>query len=479
MLARGSVQCDAGLPVDVAALRLLASRLTGVQAPANLSISTPEGFAYYALHPLDYADLIGRQELDSCFAFVIGIRSIGTTLSAVVAAKLSLREVETVRTTVRPVGHPYDRHCEFDPQQKKQIRFALSRNATFAICDEGPGRSGSSFLSVAEALEREGVPAERILLLCSYEPDAAALCAPDALRRWLRYRVAAAGMTSRIPDDAGEGLSGGCWRSKFLAHGATWPAAWPQMERVKYLSRDSKQLLKFDGHGEYGERIRDRNVALAASGFGAPYAGQTIGFGRHVLLNGRMGRGSDVTPQLLARMAEYCVWRAEEFPSRDAATHELETMARVNFERQFGAEPDLHLELVRPTLTDSRMQPHEWFHNTDGRWLKLDAVMHGDDHFFPGPCDIAWDLAGVIVEWELDEETREFFLKSYMGITGDDVMRRIHGYEIAYAVFRMAWSRMGAASASDAHEQARLLQDYRRYRSVVASRTRIPSLSRA
>ena len=26
---------------------------------------------------------------------------------------------------------------------------------------------------------------------------------------------------------------------------------------------------------------------------------------------------------------------------------------------------------------------------------------HGDDHFFPGPTDIAWDLAGTIVEWEL------------------------------------------------------------------------------
>src|SRR5579871_206568 len=64
------------------------SLLNAAQAlPAfgQLSISTPEGFAYYALHPLAYADVMRR--IPACdHLLVVGIRSIGTTLSAVAAA---------------------------------------------------------------------------------------------------------------------------------------------------------------------------------------------------------------------------------------------------------------------------------------------------------------------------------------------------------------------------------------------------------
>ncbi|HSK46326.1 MAG TPA: hypothetical protein VLA83_20830, partial [Candidatus Binatia bacterium] len=51
----------------------------------QLSISTPEGFAHYALHPLAYADVI--QQIPVCDRLlIVGIRSIGTTLSAIAAA---------------------------------------------------------------------------------------------------------------------------------------------------------------------------------------------------------------------------------------------------------------------------------------------------------------------------------------------------------------------------------------------------------
>jgi hypothetical protein len=30
--------------------------------------------------------------------------------------------------------------------------------------------------------------------------------------------------------------------------------------------------------------------------------------------------------------------------------------------------------------------------------LKVDAVQHGDDHFLPGPTDIAWDLNPKMLE---------------------------------------------------------------------------------
>src|SRR5262249_29689910 len=145
-----------------------------------VDVSIPEGFAYYALHPLDYADLVERTELGARSALVIGIRSIGTTLSAVVAAKLRQLGTAAERITVRPIGHPYDRRCEFNPKQCEKIAHGLASDAEFLICDEGPGRSGSSFLSVAEALERQGIPQSKITLLTSHQSDPAALCAPDA-----------------------------------------------------------------------------------------------------------------------------------------------------------------------------------------------------------------------------------------------------------------------------------------------------------
>ncbi|HET9165208.1 MAG TPA: hypothetical protein VFP11_04370, partial [Candidatus Angelobacter sp.] len=55
--------------------------------------------------------------------------------------------------------------------------------------DEGPGLSGSSFLAVAEALERSGAPTEKIILISAHEPNVNALCAENAARRkrWIYF----------------------------------------------------------------------------------------------------------------------------------------------------------------------------------------------------------------------------------------------------------------------------------------------------
>jgi hypothetical protein len=249
------------------------------------------------------------------------------------------------------------------------------------------------------------------------------------------------------------------------------------MERLKYLSRDGGHLLKFEGYGHHGERIRRRNEALASSGFGTPYSGQMCGFGRQVLESGRMGRQSDSTPQLLRRMAEYCAWRSREFATSDADAGELATMARVNLQREFGIAVEMDLKVEHPLSADGRMQPHEWFCTEGGEWLKLDGATHGDDHFFPGPCDIAWDIAGAIVEWGLDSSAREFFLSHYSRLSGDHPSQRIDHYELAYATFRLAWSRMAAGSVQGTDDEERLLHDYRRYREFVAGRAHVSGLS--
>lgn len=104
--------------------------LDSIRYDGELTVSRPEGFAYYALHPLDFADVMSAARLEASCAYVVGIRSIGSTLSAVVAAKLNADGISASRTTVRPEGHPYDRRTKFSNPQHQGIRQALSRGST-------------------------------------------------------------------------------------------------------------------------------------------------------------------------------------------------------------------------------------------------------------------------------------------------------------------------------------------------------------
>ena len=450
-------------------LRKAEQSLAAINDRRELTVSRPEGFAYYALHPLDFADLIRRANFAASCAQVIGVRTIGTTLSAVVAAQLNACGIPATRTTVRPTGHPYDRKTKFIRRQRELITQALSAGAIFLVCDEGPGRSGSSLLSVAEALESAGVTHDRIVLLCSHEPDADSLCASNAPARWRRYRSLASGMTKRLPQDAGRYLGAGDWREVFTPAGQAWPAAWPHMERLKFLSRNHRKLYKFEGHGPYGEAVRQRDQLLAARGFGAPYLGHESGFGTHAVVSGMPSSMSDISPQFLRQAAEYCAWRAEAFAVNvpDDGIRQLEHMAMVNLEQEFGFTPEITLPVERAAICDGRMQPYEWRHLGDERWIKLDASTHGDDHFFPGPTDIAWDLAGICIEWRLGPACREFFLTEYQRVSGDNPGGRLVHYETAYAAFRLAWSQMAAGSVRGTADEGRLQKAVCRYHEIL------------
>src|ERR1051326_6092608 len=220
--------------------------------PELLDISVPEGFAYYALHPLCYAHVLENLPPLSEHILVIGIRTIGVTLSAVTAAAARQRGLNVLRMTTRPGGHPYNRETEFSPDQAILIQAAAWLGAQFLIVDEGPGLSGSSFLSVAEALERMGVARERITLICGHQPNPEALCSRDAAQRWSRFRSVGAGGECPRPDQAELFIGGGEWRKLLFQSHAEWPASWTTMERLKYLSADRTRLFKFAGLGHYG-----------------------------------------------------------------------------------------------------------------------------------------------------------------------------------------------------------------------------------
>lgn len=456
---------------DVLAEAFLAGQLTDhfqntkeavAQAPVpeNVTVSTPEGFAYYALQPSAYAQVLDRLPLLPERVVVIGIRSIGATLSAVTAAAARLRGSQAIRFTVRPAGHPYNRGTEFLPNQLHIIQRGIAGNACFLIVDEGPGLSGSSFLSVAEALEVAGVAREKIILLSAHEPNPETLCSTNAAQRWRRFRCVPVASEPFRPTGAGAFVGGGEWRSGLFHDESEWPAVWSNMERVKYLATENREdrggkLLKFVGLGHYGGGVLEREKRVAEAGFAPMPRPEENGFVSYPWLNSRPMVAADLSHDILIRLAEYCAFRAKAFSISGANIRSLQEMVDHNL-AEFGFDLPVALKLERPVVADGRMQPHEWIMSSESKLLKTDCGSHGDDHFYPGPTDIAWDLAGAIVEWRMNVAQSAEFLRLYSRTIGDDPSARITDYIHAYTVFRCAYCKMAANAMQGTAEQVRL-----------------------
>src|SRR5438034_4973076 len=86
-------------------VKQLANALDHIACPNQLTTSPSEGFAYYALNPLDIAKPAQENVAPYRPAAVIGIRSIGTTLSAVATAALISNGQRAARITVRSEEH--------------------------------------------------------------------------------------------------------------------------------------------------------------------------------------------------------------------------------------------------------------------------------------------------------------------------------------------------------------------------------------
>jgi hypothetical protein len=141
-------------------------------------------------------------------------------------------------------------------------------------------------------------------------------------------------------------------------------------------------------------------------------------------------------------------------------------MAQHNL-RELGFDSAVEIQLEHPAIADGRMHPHEWLLSAEGKLLKTDSGSHGDDHFFPGPTDIAWDLAGAIIEWRMDEEQAAEFLNLYRLASGDDACTRIDGFIKTYAVFRLAYYLMAGNAMHGSDEQLRLQRSAATYRAAL------------
>jgi hypothetical protein len=455
--------------------------------PETVPVRISEGYAYYALFPETYAMSAERfwNAARPSRVAVIGIRSIGTSLSAVVVQSLRARGCDTWSCTVRPHGHPFDRRLALAAEVEAAWRDEAARGAVFAIVDEGPGLSGSSFSSVAQAIRALGVPADRIVMFPSWDPDPERLTSGAAQETWRTHRrwctdahaakltpEAVFGVAAPVID-----LSAGAWRSRYLCHPDEWPAVHPQHERWKIAVPSEQRLLRFAGFGPYGQAVRERAKRLHALGLSPPPGRLRHGFLELPFVSGKPLTACrdriDAT-----EIGRYIGTIARAFPAGDPAdTSLLERMIDTNARELLDAASadrirDMWVDVphdLPAAFLDARMLAHEWIRSAAGL-VKVDALDHHHDHFFPGVQSPAWDLAGAIVELQTDAPASAAMLTEYERISGDRRGRRaLPFYKIAYAAFRAGYAAVAARTLAGTDDGERFARARERYLGAITA----------
>jgi hypothetical protein len=128
-----------------------------------------------------------------------------------------------------------------------------------------------------------------------------------------------------------------------------------------------------------------------------------------------------------------------------------------------GAEP------LAANYGDGHLQPYEWISGEGGALFKVDSVGHDYDHTLIGRQPVTWDLAGALVEWQLDKEDRETLLRAFAAAGGGVVAPPVMNFYLAaYLAFRAGQCAL-AAQVHDPYERNRLLEAYTRYRGQLAA----------
>jgi hypothetical protein len=113
---------------------------------------------------------------------------------------------------------------------------------------------------------------------------------------------------------------------------------------------------------------------------------------------------------------------------------------------------------------DGRVLRHEWLRAGDG-YLKADAVDHHDDHFFPGPADIAWDVAAFGAEFALSDAALGDLAADVAARARDPgLSRRIPYYAVAYLAFRLGYAHLAAATLAGTPDGRRMAERAANYR---------------
>lgn len=433
-----------------------------------LEVSRAEGFAYYSLYPEQY--VAAARRVRSASLVVIGLRSIGTTLGAVVAAATDAE----LFVTVRPTGHPFRRELLVAPDIQMQLLSDRERR-TYLVVDEGPGLSGSSMVAVGRWLEAHGIQRDQIVFLPSHRGGPGGEASDEVRAYWagVRSEVSSFDELFLDPDapvqlgdvlemDELRDVSGGSWR-------AVCPSEAPvnaQQERRKFLGRrDGQRLLaKFCGLDAAAEEGVQVARVLGDRGYAPRVVDVRYGFTIWEWVDA--ASDANVTSADADRIADYLLFRKTHLRGeRGAPAGKLLEMAEYNArgiaDLSHWREQVAELERRRrPVLTDNRMHRWEWLRTSEGTLLKSDAADHAFAHDLIGAQDIAWDVAGGVIELGLDGAK----LRERVG--ADEQL--LEFYRDAYAAFHFGYYDVAAAGAPD-EERERLLSQRDRYRAELTT----------
>lgn len=452
-----------------------------------------EGYAFYALYPEGYLEAALKSGM-SPETVVIGIRSIGMSLAALVAAALGSGPAYSVR----PAGHPFHRHLHIGQQLGDRI--LARQDVDFAIVDEGPGLSGSSFGCVADWLLANGVSPSQLHFFPSHAGDPGPYASDAHRRHWKERPIhVAAAQELMITVTKGprslrtwaselvgacnpswQDLSGGRWRSLLYEDPESWPPSYRQQEKLKFLlaENDRRWLVKFSGLCEAGADKVRRGMLLGAAGFSPAFSGACYGFVVEEWVNGRTAETSmPAREYLIDRVGRYLGFRARHLPAQHggASLGNLCLMAVRNVGEAVSVEAANQLEqllmrrhhlvrYLRRVDTDNRLHAWKWLVRDDGRLLKTDALDHNGGHDPVGCQDIAWDVAGACVEFDLSSAERDQ-LARIVGSEADWTLREdvLTMFEACYLGFQIGLWSMAAAADADDVEQQRIKKAVGRY----------------
>jgi len=447
--------------------------------PHKVQVSVPEGYAYYGVYPEMYleAGRRCREMLGACNVVCLGLRSIGTSLSAAVVGALEELGCKVASYTLRPRGHPFTRRAVVSSQLAAVLQ--ADHDASFLIIDEGPGISGSSIAGTAAALSELGIGDDRILLLPSWSTDGAALLSEEAKNRWRRHRqfvvtfeevwLDSGRLGQELPPGRLHDVSAGAWRPRLYGDPEAYPAVQPQHERRKYVfepirsatQERSLSWLSFAGLGGRVFSKLSRAEQLASGGFTVSPERMLHGFSiRPFTAGAPLSADQPRDANLLDTVAAYLAHLARDQAAQPTVNEtDLSEMITTNVAEGLGQEwlPRLDEKVrrsgaswcERTVALDGRMQPHEWI-RTDNGYLKMDAMDHHDDHFFPGCQDIAWDVAAACLEFELEFDARRRLIQRYSALSHDTTIpKRLPLHAVTYLAFRLGYVSMAASTLGD------------------------------
>jgi len=439
-------------------------------APSELRIKIPEGCAFYCLYPEQYASAAQQwstQHEPGGDVLVVGIRSIGTNLSALVASALNQHGHKASRVTVRPGGHPFAREVEL-PAFTGKFSAAL-------VVDEGPGLSGSSIAAVIRALKKSGIRDNTIFPSHAGAPGEAAspevreiwkftprIVTPVLTKNWEENFVFAdlKSTSERLLQSVvveSLDLSSGLWRDLFKAE-HPYPSA-PAFERTKYLLRAENgrgMLWKFAGLGcgrgmtSLADEAWDKQKQLAEEGWCPLPAAQANGFIGTEWIDAtpvtcaEFRRDPDRSSEILSR---YILAAANPPLSRVQITENagrLQNMTVLNIREALGENharqvPNLadRLEtlLPLPSYGDGRLGPHEWL-SFGNQPLKADIWGHDADHTCVGQQSILWDIAGAMMEWEMTQAQKTIFCNRFADQAWPIDLEALRFHLLAYCAFQ-------------------------------------------